>query len=161
MDVSQASSLLNILRRGLAAYQGCLNVDGHIVLVEADIVLGAVVAEVLRHSGYKVLFVRTLKGEIDQVLNYSVSAVILDVDTASLDRELPRLGLLQLYISSLPIVLMGMQTPNNLQQRLLPHLAQQEVMHLVWVQKPFRNEELLAAVRQAQGSHSSQPTHGV
>ena len=38
---------------------------GRILLVEADVVLGAVLSEVLRHSGYEVFFVRTLQGKVE------------------------------------------------------------------------------------------------
>lgn len=55
-----------------------------VLVVEADVVLGAVLAEVLRHSGYEVIFVRTLIGEVVHI--DSVSAVILDIDTNAAER---------------------------------------------------------------------------
>jgi DNA-binding response OmpR family regulator len=121
---------------------------GQILLVESDVVLSAVIEEVLRHSGYEVIIVGTLKGELGLI--HSASAVILDVDTTTADREFSRLSLLQLCRESLPIVLMGVQIPENLDQRLRSHSVHLQSKHVVWVQKPFRNEELLAAVRQAQ-----------
>ena len=122
--------------------------SGKIVLIESDVVLSAVVEEVLRHSGYTVIGVGTSKGELG--LMYSASAVILDLDTTAADKELARLSLLQLRRETLPIVLMGVQIPENLHQRLRSHSIRLQSKNVVWVQKPFRNEELLAAVRQAQ-----------
>jgi DNA-binding response OmpR family regulator len=128
-----------------------------VVVVEADVVLGAVLAEVLRHSGYEVTFVRTLIGEVERI--DSVSAVILDIDTTPAERELAWLSLLEPSCESLPIVLMGVQVPEDLAQQSRSHSARLQSKNLVWVQKPFRNEELLAAVRQAQeGCVSGQAT---
>ena len=128
-----------------------------VVVVEADVVLGAVLAEVLRHSGYEVTFVRTLIDEIERI--GSVSAVILDIDTTAAERELAWLNLLQPCHESLPIVLMGVQVSEDLAQRLRSQSVRLQSKNLVWVQKPFRNEELLTAVRQAQeGCLSGQAT---
>jgi len=124
-------------------------VEGRILLVEADVVLGAVLAEVLRHSGYGVIFVRTLQGKIEGF--GSLSAVILDIDTTSPEKELVWLGMLQPYDESMAIVLMGLEVPREL-RRLRLHLGPQQTNALIMVQKPFRNEELLAAVRQTQES---------
>ena len=121
-----------------------------ILLVESDVVLGAVLEEVLCHSGYEVIIVSTLKGEVKLI--HSASAVILDVDMTAADRELARLSLLQLCRDSLPIVLMGVQGPGELNQLQSPHALRLRNKHLAWVQKPFRNDELLAAVRQVQES---------
>jgi len=79
-----------------------------------------------------------------------VSAVILDIDTTSPDKELVWLGMLQPYDESLAIVLMGLEVPQELRRRLRVHLGRQQTNALTIVKKPFRNEELLAAVRQAQ-----------
>ena len=122
--------------------------NGRILLVEDDVVLGAVLAEVLRHSGYEVIFLRTLQGRVERI--DSVSAVILDIDTTSPDKELVWLGMLQPYDESLAIVLMGLEVPQELRRRLRVHLGRQQTNALTIVKKPFRNEELLAAVRQAQ-----------
>ena len=121
---------------------------GRILLVEADVVLGAVLVEVLRHSGYQVIVVRSLQGKVERI--DSVSAVILDIDTTSPDKELVWLGMLQPYDESLAIVLMGLEVPQELRRRLRVHLGRQQTNALTIVKKPFRNEELLAAVRQAQ-----------
>jgi len=123
-------------------------VNGRILLVEDDVVLGAVLAEVLRHSGYEVIFLRTLQGRVERI--DSVSAVLLDIDTTSPDKELVWLGMLQPYDESLAIVLMGLEVPQELRRRLRVHLGRQQTNALTIVKKPFRNEELLAAVRQAQ-----------
>ncbi|MCI0427942.1 MAG: hypothetical protein L0Z46_08010 [Nitrospiraceae bacterium] len=124
--------------------------NGRILLVEANVVLGAVVEEMLRHSGYEVIFVRTL---LDKVERFdSLSAVILDIDTTSPEKELVWLGVLQPYDELLPIVLMGLQVPQELRHRLRLHLGPQQTNALIVVQKPFRIEELLTAVRQAQES---------
>ena len=123
---------------------------GRILLVEAHVVLGSVIEEVLRHSGYEVIFVRTLLGEVARF--DSLSAVILDIDTTSPAKELVWLGVLQPDDDFLPIVLMGLQVPEELCQRLLLHLGPQQTYALTVLQKPFRNEELLAAVRQVQES---------
>ncbi|RPH81918.1 MAG: hypothetical protein EHM80_00830 [Nitrospiraceae bacterium] len=128
-----------------------------VVVVEADVVLGAVLAEVLRHNGYEVTFVRTLIGEVAHI--DSVSAVILDIDTISAEKELAWLTLLEPCCESLPIVLLGVQVPEDLTQCLRSQSVRLLSKNLVWVQKPFRNEELLAAVRQAQeGCASGQAT---
>ena len=123
---------------------------GRILLVEAHVVLGAVIEEVLRHSGYEVIFVRTLQGKVERY--DSLSAVILDIDTTSPEKELVWLGMLQPYDESIAIVLMGLEVPQELHHRLRLHLGPQQTNALTVVQKPFRNEELLAAVRQAQES---------
>jgi DNA-binding response OmpR family regulator len=128
-----------------------------VLVVEADVVLGAVLTEVLQHSGYEVIFVRTLIGEVERV--ESVSAVILDIDTTAAERELNWLSLLEPCYESLPIVLMGVQVSEDLAQRLRSYSVLLQSKNYVWVQKPFRNEELLAAVRQAQeGCVSGQAT---
>ena len=119
-----------------------------VVVVEADVVLGTVLAEVLRHNGYEVRFVRTLIGEIERT--DSVSAVILDIDTTAAERELAWLSLLEPSCDSPPIVLLGVQVPEDMAQHLRSHSIPPQSKNFVWVQKPFRNEELLAAVRQAQ-----------
>jgi DNA-binding NtrC family response regulator len=125
-------------------------VTGQILLVEADVVLGAVLAEVLRHSGYEVIFLRTLQGKVECI--DSVSAVILDIDTTSPEKELAWLDALQPYDEWLPIVLIGLEVPQELRHRLRLHLGREQSDPLTLVQKPFRNEELLAAIRQAQES---------
>ena len=122
---------------------------GRILLVEADVVLGAVLAEVLEYSGYEVIVVKTLiKGDIDSI--HSVSSVILDVDTTSPEKELAWLDALRPYEESLPILLMGLQVSHELRNRLRLQLGLRQTDALTLVQKPFRNDELLAAVRQAQ-----------
>jgi len=133
-------------------------VTGRILLVEADVVLGAVLTEVLRHSGYEVIVVRTLQGKVERI--DSMSAVILDIDTTSPDKELVWLGMLQPYDESLAIVLMGLEVPQELRHRLRVHLGRPQTNDLTLVQKPFRNEELLAAVRQAHESSLPGQSHG-
>ena len=128
-----------------------------ILVVEADVALGAVVTEVLRHNGYKAILVRTLRGKVERI--DSVSAVILDIDTIAVDSELEWLSLLRPCRESLPIVLMGVQVPEDLAQCLRSHSVSLQSRNVEWVQKPFRNEELLTAVRQAQeGCVSGQVT---
>jgi len=122
-----------------------------ILLVEADVMLGAVLAEVLRHSGYEVIIVNTLiKGKIDRI--HSVSSVILDIDTTAAEKELAWLNAFRPYDESLSIVLMGLQISQERRNRLCVQLGLQQPHALTFVQKPFRNDELLAAVRQAQES---------
>lgn len=125
-----------------------INRLGQILLVESDVVLSAVLEEVLCHSGHEVIVVDTLKGEFGLI--HSASAVVLDIDTTAAEGELARLSLLQLCRQSLPIVLMGVQVPEDLDLRLRSHSAGLRSKYVAWVQKPFRNEELLAAVQQAQ-----------
>lgn len=132
---------------------------GQILLVEADVGLGAVLTEVLRHSGYEVMVVRTLQGKVEDI--DSVSAVILDIDTTSAEKELALLDALHPYDKSLPIVLMGLQVPQELRHRLRVHLGLQQTNDLTMVQKPFRNEELLAAVRQAHESRLPEEANGI
>ena len=57
-----------------------------VLIVEADVAVGAVVAEVLRHGGYDVTFTRTLTTEVERI--DSASAVILDIDTTIAESEL-------------------------------------------------------------------------
>jgi DNA-binding NtrC family response regulator len=123
---------------------------GRILLVEADVVLGAVLREVLRRNGYAVTVVRSLNGGVEHL--DSVSVMILDIDTISAERELALLDVLQPYGESLPIVLMGLQVSDALHQRLREHLRREQPTHLTWVQKPFRNEELVEAVRRVDKS---------
>lgn len=132
---------------------------GLILLVEADVVLGAVLAEVLRHSGYEVIVVRTLQAKVERI--DSVSAVILDIDTTSAEKELAWLDALQPYDESLPIVFMGLQVPQELRHRQRVHLGRKQTNALTLVQKPFRNEELLAAIRQAQESSLPGQANGI
>ena len=124
---------------------------GRILLVEADVVLGAVLAEVLRHNGYEVIIVKTLmKGEIGRM--HSMNAVILDIDTTTEEKELAWLDALWPYNDSPPIVLMGLQVSQELRNRVRLQLGLQKTDTLTLVRKPFRNDELLAAVRLAQES---------
>ena len=114
-------------------------------------VLGAVLAEVLRHNGYEVIVVKTLmKGEIDRM--HSMNAVILDIDTTTAEKELAWLDALWPYSESLPIIFMGLQLSQEFRIRLRLQLGLQETDALTLVQKPFRNDELLAAVRLVQES---------
>jgi len=123
-------------------------VSRRILLVEADAILGAVLSEVLRHNGYEVVLVRTLiNDEIEHI--DSMNAVILDIDTTSAEKELGWLDARPHEDESLPIVLMGLQAPQELHYRLGVHRGFLEANALTLVKKPFRNEELLAAVRQA------------
>jgi CheY-like chemotaxis protein len=156
-DHFQASSLL-ILHDRTFGHRERRIVNGRILLVEADFVLGAVLAEVLRHSGYEVIFVRTLQGKVERF--DSLSTVILDIDTTAPEKELVWLGVLQPYDESMAIVLMGLEVPQELRHRLRLHLGRQQTNALTMVQKPFRNEELLAAVRQAQESSLSGQAKG-
>ena len=130
-----------------------------VVVVEADVALGAVLTEVLRHNGYGVRFVRTLIREVKHV--ESVSAVILDIDTTSAERELAWLSLLGPSCDSPPIVLLGVQVPEDMAQHLRSDSIPPQSKNFVWVQKPFRNEELLAAVRQAQEGCVSGQVSGI
>lgn len=134
-------------------------VTGRILLVEANVVLGAVIEEVLRHSGYEVIFVRTLLSNVKRF--DSLSAVILDIDTTSPEKELVWLGVLQPDDELLPIVLMGLQVSEELCHRLRLHLDPQQTNGLTLLQKPFRNEKLLAAVRQAQESSLRGQVNGI
>ena len=126
------------------------NMAGRILLVEADVVLGAVLGEVLRRNGYAVMFETSLKNAAAHI--HSASAVILDVDTLSAEKELALLDLIRPYGDSLPVVLMGLQECGALHERLHRHIHRQQNNHLTCVQKPFRNEELVAAVRRVHKS---------
>jgi len=123
-------------------------VTGRILLVESDAVLGAVLKEVLVHSGYEVRIVRTLKDEDI----HSASTVILDIDTTSAEKELAWLDSHQPYGESLPIIVLGLQVSQKLNHRLRIDLGRQQTNVLTTVQKPFRNEELLDVLRQVQES---------
>jgi DNA-binding NtrC family response regulator len=123
-------------------------VTGRILLVEADVALGAVLKEVLGHSGYQVSIVNTLKGARGDV--HSARAVILDIDTTSAEKELAWLNALQPYGESLPIILLGLQASQKPNHRLRIDLSREQTNVLTMVQKPFRNEELLDALRHVQ-----------
>ena len=119
---------------------------GRILLVEGDVVLGAVLAEMLKLSGYEVIVVKTvMQGEVDRI--QSMNAIILDIDTTTAEKELAWLDALWSYDESLPIVFMGLQVSHALRIRLRLQLGLKKIDSLTLVQKPFRNDELLAAVR--------------
>ena len=119
---------------------------GRILLIEGDVVLGAVLAEMLKLNGYEVIVVITImQGEIDRI--QSMNAVILDIDTTTAEKELAWLDALWPYDEPLPIVFMGLQVSHALRFRLRLQLGLKKSDALTLVQKPFRNDELLAAVR--------------
>lgn len=124
---------------------------GRILLVEGDVVLGGVLIEVLRHSGYEVIFANTLFNSGVEWID-SIDVVILDMDTTSAAKELAWLDVLHPYDELLPVVLLGLQTPQDLRHRPRIQLGHRQRYALTSVQKPFRNEELLAAVREAHES---------
>ena len=125
---------------------------GRVLLVEPDVVLGAVLGEVLRRNEYAVTSVRSLSEGVEHI--HSVDTVILDADTlsAEVEKEMALLDALRPNGDSPPMVLMGLQVSDSLHQRLREHLRRQHATHLTWVQKPFRNEELVEAVRRVQES---------
>lgn len=124
------------------------NVTGRILLVEADGVLGAVLEEVLGQGGYEVVIVRTLKDEEGNIR--AARAVILDIDTTSAEKELAWLDALQPSDESLPIIVLGLQVSQEVNHRLRVDLDRRRTNVLAVLQKPFRNEELLDALQQAQ-----------
>lgn len=123
---------------------------GRILLVEPDVVLAAVLEEVLGQSGYEVVIVRTLKDERRNIR--SARAVILDIDTTSAEKELAWLDEFQPSDESLPIILLGLQVSQEVNHRLRVDLDRRQTNVLTLLQKPFRNEELLDALQQAQES---------
>ncbi|MBA5865130.1 MAG: response regulator [Nitrospira sp. CR1.3] len=132
---------------------------GPILLIETDVVLSAVIGEVLRQHGYEVMFLRSLSLKREALHSPPLSAVIVDIDTLSEEKELALVELLQQYGESLPIVLMGLQIPDGLCQRLRARLHKGQVKNMTtWLQKPFRNEDLLAAIRQVQESYRFPPS---
>lgn len=126
------------------------NVTGRILLVEPDVVLAAVLEEVLGQSGYEVVIVRTLKEERRNIR--SARAVILDIDTTSAEKELAWLDEFQPSDESLPIILLGLQVSQEVNHRLRVNLDRRRTNVLTVLQKPFRNEELLDALQQTQES---------
>lgn len=125
---------------------------GRVLLVEPDVVLGAVLGEILRRNEYAVTSVRSLSEGVEHI--HSVDTVILDVDSLSADveKELALLDALRPYGDSPPMVLMGLEVSDSLHQRLREHLRRQQTTHLTSVQKPFRNDELVEAVRRVHES---------
>jgi len=124
-------------------------VTGRILLIEGDVVLGAVLAEMLKLNGYEVIVVKAImQGEIDRIQH--MNAVILDIDTTTAEKELAWLDALWPYDESLPIVFIGLQVSHTLRIRLCLQLGLKKSDGLTLVQKPFRNDELLAAVRLVQ-----------
>ncbi|HKQ35694.1 MAG TPA: hypothetical protein VJT11_10360 [Nitrospiraceae bacterium] len=126
------------------------NVAGRILLVEPDVVLAAVLEEVLGQSGHEVVIVRTLKDERRNIR--SARAVILDIDTTSVGKELAWLDEFQPSDESLPIILLGLQVSQEVNHRLRVNLERRQTNILTLLQKPFRIEELLDALQQAQES---------
>ena len=122
--------------------------SGRILLVEADVVLGAVLIEVLWHSGYEVIFEKTLLNGGGKQTD-SIDVVILDIDTTSPAKELAWLDAAHPFPNLLPVVLLGLETPQDLSRRQCMQSGNQQRSGLTSVQKPFRNEELVAAVREA------------
>jgi len=123
---------------------------GRILLVESDVVLAAVLEEVLRQSGYEVVIVRTLKDERRNI--GSARAVILDIDTTFAEKELAWLDRFQPSDESLPVILLGLLVSQEVSHRLHMDLDRRQTNVLTLLQKPFRNEELLDALQQAQES---------
>ena len=126
---------------------------GRILLVEPDVVLGAVLGEVLRRNEFAVTSVRSLSEGVEHI--HSVDTVILDADTLSgevEEKEMAVLDALRPHGDSPPMVLMGLQVSDSLHQRLRDHLRRRQATHLTWVQKPFRNDELVEAVRRVHES---------
>jgi DNA-binding NtrC family response regulator len=122
---------------------------GRILLIEADVILGSVLEEILRHNGYQVIFVRTFgDAKHDTELIRRVTAVILDVDTTTGEQELAWLGLFEPPAKFLSVVLIGLDVPDALRHRQTVCCGRQ-IIQLDWVKKPFRNEQLLEAVRRA------------
>ena len=130
-----------------------------ILLIEADVILGAVLEEVLRYSGYEVIVVTTLLSQVVQIP--SASVVILDMDTTAADKELAWLDAQESEDRSLPIVLIGVQAPEDRYHLLRAHLSRRQTNGLAWVQKPFQGNALLAAVRQVQENSLSRQTNGM
>ena len=109
--------------------------------------LGAVLKEVLGHSGYQVNIVNTLKDTMGHI--HSASAVILDIDTTSAEKELAWLDELQPSDKSLSIILLGLQVSQEVNHSLRMDLDRRQTNVLTLLQKPFRNEDLLDALQQA------------
>ena len=124
---------------------------GRILLIEGDVVLGAVLAEMLKLNGCEVVVVKTImQGGVDRM--QSMNAVILDIDTTPAEKELAWLDALWPCDESLPIVFIGLQVPHALRNRLRLQLGLKKSDALTLVQKPFRNAEVFAAVRLVQES---------
>ena len=135
------------------------NAPGRILLVEADAVLAAVLGEVLRQCGYEVIWASTLQGEVKRIPR--VSVVILDIDTTVADKEIAWLDAHESDAGSLPIVLLGLQAPEDRHHLLRVYLSRRQTNALVWVQKPFQNKALLTAIHQVQENSLSRQTNGM
>lgn len=130
-----------------------------ILLVEPDVVLGAVLGEVLRHGGYEVIVVNTLRGQEERMR--FASAVILDVDTTGIENELAWLEERQSPDASPRVILVGVQAPEVLPHWVRIQLRRRCLNGLILVRKPFRNEDLLAAVRGVQESPAPRQAKGM
>ena len=119
----------------------------------------AVVGEVLRQSGYEVIWASTLQGEVKRIP--LVSAMILDIDTTVADKEIAWLDAHESDAGSLPIVLLGLQAPEDRHHLLREYLSRRQTKALVWVQKPFQNKSLLTAIHQVQENSLSRQTNGM
>ena len=80
----------------------------------------------------------------------SVNAVIVDLDTTAGDKELAWLNVLQPCDELLPdLWCMERPAAQNYSSPDSNSLGHQQNNDSDWVRKPFRNEELLAAVRES------------
>ena len=131
-----------------------------VLVVEADEVLTDVMVEVLTRDGCEVTAVRSI-GEAVCCLSgkdADVDMVMFDADTVSLGTPGEPLTKWQAWIDRCPrppaCMIVRVQAASARLLRFLrpaPGRYRHADGPAVWLRKPFRNEELLAAVRQVAG----------
>lgn len=118
-----------------------------ILLVEADEVLGQVLAEVLGREGYELIRAKNFRDAFRRDRREPVRTMIIDLDTVPIRRSL--LGNYPWSGSSISpsIVLFSVQPLDDLEKNPLAQWCRQSGQEPTWILKPFRNEDFLAAVR--------------
>lgn len=126
-----------------------------VLIVEADAALTEMMAELLAREGSVVTMVGDIEEAVLRLDCYDVDMVILDPDTVSLSAEANTLAAWHTWLGACAspprFVVVSVHAPSasNLPSSLIPG---QEVQaggsKMIWLRKPFRNEEFLSVVRQ-------------
>lgn len=121
-------------------------VNRHILLVEADEVLGQVMRELLEREGYDISRAGSSTEALRLIQAASCGAMIVDLDTV------PAGDLLMNIVNSrrlLPrsVVYVSVQQPEVSGLDSMALWLRQPEQRPHWVRKPFRNEDFLAVVR--------------
>ncbi len=121
--------------------------NGHILLVEADEVLGQVMRELLEREGYHISRAGNLTEALKRIRINSCGAMIVDLDTVpTSDLLMNIVGTRRLPPRS--VVYVSVQPPDVSEEDSMALWTRQPEQRPRWVRKPFRNEDLLAVVRE-------------